>query len=84
MNIPIFSSHLFWDTDVGQIDWQGQSEAVLVRVLNRGSLEDVMAAERFYGIEAIKALLPNQSLSPEGQRLAKAIISALEYDGRFA
>ena len=76
MNVPSFSPHLFWDTNVQQTDWHAQTEAVLVRVLNRGSLEDVVEATRFYGVDALQELLQHtQPLSPEGRRLAEMVVT---------
>ncbi len=78
MNTPSFSPHLFWDTDATQTDWHVQTEAVLTRVLNRGTLEDVIEAERFYGSDSIRKLLHHtRTLSPEGRRLAEVVLNTL-------
>jgi hypothetical protein len=78
MDAPSFSPHLFWDTNPLQTDWHAQAEAVLIRVFNRGSLEDVIEAERFYGLAPIRELLQQpRLLSLEGRRLAEVVLNTL-------
>jgi hypothetical protein len=54
MNAPQLNHHLFWDTDASLIDWQTNANAVIIRVLERGDLEDFREIRRYYGNERIK------------------------------
>ena len=50
MNLP---RSLFWDTNYDTIDWEKNSQYVICRVLDRGSMEDWRAIKAYYGIEKI-------------------------------
>lgn len=54
MRKPVLNPALFWDTDVTLIDWDKNANAILVRVLERGSLEDFREIRKVYGDEEIK------------------------------
>jgi hypothetical protein len=54
MKKPALSELLFWDSDVNAIDWRAQADSVIVRVLERGNLEDFREIRKFYGDEIIK------------------------------
>lgn len=55
----ILSKGLFWDIDKDDLDFQEHSSYVIIRVAQRGSLEDYRKIEQFYGIELIKKALLN-------------------------
>lgn len=54
MNRPSLNASLFWDSDTDIIDWQAHADSVIVRVLERGQLEDFREIRKFYGDEKIK------------------------------
>lgn len=43
---------LFWDTDFEKINWGKYKEAVIKRVLERGSKEEIDEIKRFYNLSA--------------------------------
>ncbi|HZY79536.1 MAG TPA: plasmid maintenance system antidote protein [Cyclobacteriaceae bacterium] len=45
---------LFWDTDINNIDWQGQKAAVIERVLERGNRKEKAEIIRFYGKNTVE------------------------------
>jgi hypothetical protein len=76
MQKPQFRKQLFWDTDMSQLDFEKHANAIIVRVLERGSLEDWNAIKQYYGHEKIKeAALQARHLSKK----VHSFISAL-YD----
>jgi antitoxin HigA-1 len=48
---------LFWDTDMGKIDWQQQKRAVIQRVFERGNDAEKEEITRFYGESEIRQFL---------------------------
>ena len=50
----IFSTNLFWDTDVTALDTKKHARYIIERVLLRGRLSDWFALVRLYGLEEIK------------------------------
>ncbi|WP_372846120.1 hypothetical protein [Pontiella sp.] len=50
-----FSQHLFWDVD--EVDWKIHRDFIIVRVMERGTLEDVRLVWDHYGVAAVKAAL---------------------------
>lgn len=69
MEKPNLSKLLFWDTDVNAINWDLNADAVIVRVLERGNLDDFREIRKIYGDEKIKTAalsaryLSNRTLS---------------------
>lgn len=49
-----FSSHLFWDTDRTQIDFEKSKSWVIERVLSHGMLSDWYGIKAYYGKEIIR------------------------------
>jgi hypothetical protein len=45
---------LFWDSDLSQIDLEHHAHKIIIRVLERGTLEDWYEIKRIYGKERIK------------------------------
>ena len=57
---------LFWDVDFGKLDLDEHKVFVIVRVMERGTREEVRKVWSYYGDEAIKKhLLKARSLSPK-------------------
>lgn len=54
MKKPELSDYLFWDTDRSLVDWEKHADSVIIRVLERGNLEDFREIRRYYGDEKIK------------------------------
>ena len=49
MKPPEETQWLFWDVEVAQLDVQEHADYILSRVLERGRIDDVRWALRFYG-----------------------------------
>lgn len=47
---PAIRRILFWDTDFDSIDWAASKESVILRVLERGSEDEIKEIARFYGM----------------------------------
>ena len=54
MKKPSFSPFLFGDTDVNLVDWGKNANTVIIRVLERGNLDDFRELRRYYDDEKIK------------------------------
>ncbi len=64
MDYPRLDKKIFWDTNMAELDWSKHSNAIIVRVLERGSMSDWNEIKRFYGHEKIKeAAMQARSLS---------------------
>lgn len=64
--IQKLSDTLFWDTERTDLDTEKHATFVIVRTMERGSKEEVLAVWNHYGEAPIKeALLNAPSLSPE-------------------
>lgn len=50
---------LFWDTDMGKIDWYSYRKSVIKRVFERGNEEEKAEITRFYGETVIHEVLNN-------------------------
>lgn len=48
---------LFWDTDMGKIDWQSYRKSVIKRVFERGNEEEKAEITHFYGETVIHEVL---------------------------
>jgi len=76
MQKPNLSHVLFWDTDPELIDWEQQANAIIARVLERGTLQDFRAIRKFYGDQKIKeAATTARSLSKKTLSFISAIFS---------
>jgi hypothetical protein len=64
MDFPSLDKKIFWDTDFSQLDFSKHANAIIVRVLERGSMNDWSEIKRYYGHEKIKeAAMQARSLS---------------------
>lgn len=54
METPNLRRQLFWDTDMSQLDYDLHANAIIVRVLERGNMEDWHEIKHYYGHEKIK------------------------------
>ncbi|TFF39114.1 DUF6922 domain-containing protein [Mucilaginibacter psychrotolerans] len=61
MNKPVLSKQAFWDVDMDKIDYEKHALYVMEKVINRGSLEDIISVKKFYGDDKIKKEIVNAS-----------------------
>ena len=50
----LLRKQIFWDTDMSQLDYEKQANAIIVRVLERGNMDEWNEIKRYYGHEKIK------------------------------
>ncbi len=66
---------LFWDVNYDTIDWDKKFRFVIVRVFERGDIEDIRQCRRYYGDDKVKqALLETKYVAQNRIHLAAAII----------
>jgi hypothetical protein len=66
---------LFWDVNYDNINWDEKFRFVIVRVFERGDIDDIRQCRRYYGDEKVKqALLETKSITQNRIYLAAAII----------
>ncbi|HOZ79719.1 MAG TPA: hypothetical protein PLY34_17115 [Ferruginibacter sp.] len=53
MQKPEFNKRIFWDVNFDMIDYQKKSAFVIERVFERGDVEDIRQARRYYGDEVV-------------------------------
>jgi hypothetical protein len=53
MQKPEFNKRIFWDVNFDMIDYQIKSAFVIERVFERGDVEDIRQARRYYGDEVV-------------------------------
>lgn len=76
MEKPDLSSLLFWDTDRDKIDWEKNANSIIVRTLERGTLEDFREIRKFYGDKKIvDAAISARSLSKKTLSFISAIFN---------
>jgi hypothetical protein len=72
---PIFDKRIFWDVDFDKIDYEAKANWVIVRVFERGDVQDIRNCRRFYGDEKVsEALLNAKFLMLKTLYLASAIV----------
>jgi hypothetical protein len=54
MEKPKLRKQIFWDTEMSQLDYEGNANAIIVRVLERGNMDEWNEIKRYYGHEKIK------------------------------
>lgn len=55
MQKPKLDPKIFWDTDFKKLNYTRHANAIIVRVLERGSMKDWSEIKGYYGHEKIKA-----------------------------
>lgn len=74
MKKPVINKMLFWDSDPELVDWEKQANTIIVRVLERGGLQDFREIRRYYGDEKIAvAAISARSLSKKTLSFISAI-----------
>lgn len=73
---PVFQKRIFWDVDFMQIDYDAKANFVIVRVFERGDVEDIRQCRRYYGDEKVTQALLKAKFLPEHRiHLASAVIN---------
>ena len=68
--------NLFWDVNYDSIHWDEKYKWVIVRVFERGDVEDIRQCRRYYGNEKVKeALLTAKYISKYVLPMAAAVIN---------
>ncbi len=72
---PQISDQTFWDIDVETLSFEDAFDWVILRVFDKGSLQEVMSVVNYYGSEKAKSFLQNEEsyLPNHTILLAKAI-----------
>lgn len=67
---------LFWDVNYDSIRWDEKFKFVILRVFERGDVEDIRQVRRYYGDELVKQALLQAKYIPEHRlHLAAAVIN---------
>ncbi len=71
---PEFSSYLFWDTDLSQLDFARHADFVIPRVFDLGTIDDLAELTAYYGREHVaKSLISAPSLRESSVNLASVL-----------
>jgi hypothetical protein len=66
---------LFWDINFDTIHWDEKYRFVIVRVFERGDVDDIRQVRRYYGNDKVReALLETKYISQHRLYLAAAVI----------
>ncbi len=72
---PILAKRIFWDVNFENLDYDKKANFIIERVFERGDVEDIRQARRYYGDEKIRAALTNAKwLSLPTLYLASAVL----------
>lgn len=73
--LPEISKRTFWDAEVSEQDFIESFEWVIIRVFDRGTLDEVYAVINYYGFDFVKQVLQstNDNLPNHTILLARAI-----------
>ena len=63
-NLSLIRKSVFWDTDISQIDWNKQKNAVIRRIFERGNELEIAEIKQFYGAAIITEALKQTSGAP--------------------
>jgi hypothetical protein len=61
---PIINRRIFWDTDFDALDYDNRYKSIIVRVFERGDVEDIRNTRRYYGDEKIIDTLKTTKFLP--------------------
>ena len=74
MKKPKLNNTLFWDADPAMLDWKKNANAIIIRVLERGTLADFKEIRKYYGDKKIvMAATSARSLSKKTVNFISAI-----------
>ena len=78
---PEISKRAFWDIDYNSIDWDKNCRYLIVRVIEKGKLNDLFELIKYYGKEKIKQeLISAPQLPQRTYYFAKTYFGLLETD----
>mgnify|MGYP000007541340 FL=1 len=63
-NVANIRKSVFWDTDISQIDWNKQKNAVIRRIFERGNELEIAEIKQFYGAAIITEALKQITGAP--------------------
>ena len=63
-NHPVFNERIFWDVNIGLLDYDSKADFVIERVFTRGDVPDIRACRRYYGDNKIKKVLTHVKWMP--------------------
>lgn len=73
MENPRLRKEIFWDSDMKQLDYEKHANAIIIRVLERGNMEEWNEIKRFYGHEKIK------EAATKARYLSKKVLSFVSF-----
>jgi len=74
-DIPILEKRIFWDVNFEELDYKEKASFIIVRVFERGDVQDIRNCRRHYGDEKIREVLINAKYLPLDRiYLASAVI----------
>ena len=80
---PNVSKRAFWDIEFNTIDWEHNTQYLIIRVIERGKLQDIIELIKFYGKERMKDELKSASHLPiRTYQFAKTYFSLTTNDFR--
>src|ERR1017187_5023942 len=72
---PIINRSIFWDVDFEKLDYDNKKSWIIIRVFERGDIDDIRQCRRYYGDELVKESLLNAKYIMQGSlHLAAAVI----------
>ncbi len=76
---PVLSQRSFWDTDLHKLDFDRYASFTIIRVLERGTDQDIDEIIRYYGADkVITAITSAKRLLPRAQLLGKPCFHLLK------
>jgi hypothetical protein len=61
---PQFDKRIFWDVNFDTLNYKRKAFFVIERIFERGDVQDIRSARRYYGDEKIKSVLTNAKWLP--------------------
>ena len=85
-SMPDIGLYAFWDIDKTKLNFSRDKDFILSRMLERGTLDDVLKTLSFYGIkEAKRVLTSNKYLSRQAMYLAHVLLNTpIEHFSAYA
>jgi hypothetical protein len=80
---PQISTHLLWDVDSKEIDWEAMKKFVVQRVIERGGMDDFYALFRLYGgFDAVRNIIKEIPviLSPRDEAFVRTVFNLKKED----
>ncbi len=61
---PQFDKRIFWDINFDTLDYDKKASFVIERIFERGDVQDIRSARRYYGDERIRSVLTKAKWLP--------------------